>query len=223
MLPGNNDVNPNESCQITATELASQFNVRPNDATDDTAGLQAAVDSIRTQCSPGASYSKLSLITLPAGELKVSKEVHVDADYLIIRGAGAIATKVVYTPDANTRYDALTPDGSDWDEDGMTFGQGKGGWLWPGRGLFRVQSRGVHTAYASDYASAPENRKDIFEGTVNVHWKAGAKVSTAAKAGDRAIKVASVTNIKAGMFVNVRAANSVKFYEQQFAGTAIVV
>ncbi|WP_232837052.1 right-handed parallel beta-helix repeat-containing protein [Lentzea terrae] len=217
MLPGNNELNPSASCQITAAELASQFNVKPNDSADDTAGLQAAVDSIRTQCSPSASYSKLSLITLPAGELRVSKEVHVDADYLIIRGAGATTTRVVYSPDATTRYDALTPDGSDWDEDGMTFGQGKGGWLWPGRGLFRVQSRGVHTSYASDYASAPENRKDIFEGTINVHWKAGAKVKVAAKAGDRIIQVQSVTNIKAGTLVNVRAANSVKFYEQQFA------
>ncbi|MFI6095825.1 right-handed parallel beta-helix repeat-containing protein [Lentzea sp. NPDC051213] len=217
VLPGNNDVNPNATCQITAAELASQHNVRPNDAADDTAGLQAAIDAIRTSCSPSASYSKLSLITLPAGELRVSKELHVDADYLIIRGAGATATKVVYTPDANTRYDALTPDGSDWDEDGMTFGQGKGGWLWPGRGLFRVQSRGVHSSYAGDHASAPENRKDIFEGTINVHWKAGAKVRTAAKAGDRTIQVQSASTIKAGMLVNVRAANSVKFYEQQFA------
>ncbi|WP_233439682.1 right-handed parallel beta-helix repeat-containing protein [Lentzea atacamensis] len=221
MLPGNNELNPSASCQITEAELATQFNVRPNDSADDSAGLQAAIDSIRTQCSPTASYSKLSLITLPPGELRVSKELHVDADYLIVRGAGATTTKVVYTPDANTRYDALTPDGSDWDEDGMTFGQGKGGWLWPGRGLFRVQSRGVHTAYASDYAAAPENRKDIFEGTINVHWKAGTKVRAAAKAGDRSIQVQSVTNIKPGTLVNVRAANSVKFYEQQFAtGTA---
>ncbi|ANZ43180.1 peptide ABC transporter substrate-binding protein [Lentzea guizhouensis] len=217
VLPRNNDVNPSASCQITAAELASQFTVRPNDAADDTAGLQAAIDTIRTSCSPSASYSKLSLITLPAGELKVSKELHVDADHLIIRGAGATATKIVYTPDATTRYDSLTQDGSDWDEDGMAFGQGKGGWLWPGRGLFRVQSRGVHTSYASDHSRAPENRKDLFEGTVNVHWKAGAKVSAAAKAGDRTIRVASVANIKAGSLVNVRAANSVEFYEQQFA------
>ncbi len=217
VLPGNNDVNPSASCQITAAELASQFTVRPDDAADDTAGLQAAIDSIRTSCSPSASYSRLSLITLPAGELKVSKELHVDADYLIIRGAGATATKLVYSPNAATRYDTLTPDGSDWDEDAMTSGQGKGGWLWPGRGLFRVQSRGVHSGYASDHASAPENRKDIFEGTVNVHWKAGTKVSAAAKVGDRTIEVASVSNIRSGTLVNVRAANSVKFYEQQQA------
>jgi hypothetical protein len=216
-LPGANEVNSSAACQITAAELASQFGVKPNDGQDDSAGLQSAIDSIRTTCSPSASYTKLSLISLPAGELAVSRELHVDADHLILRGAGKDATKITFRPDANTLYDSLTPDGSDWDEDGMTSGAGKGGWLWPGRGLFRVQSRGVDPSYASDYAAAPENRKDIFEGTVNVHWKVGAKVATAARAGDRTITVQSASRIKAGMFVNVRAANSVKFYEQQQA------
>ncbi|MDX3660077.1 cellulose binding domain-containing protein [Streptomyces sp. ID05-26A] len=216
-LPGAGEINADAACQITAAELASQFAVRPNDGQDDSAGLQAAIDSIRTTCSPSASYAKLSLITLPAGELAVSRELHADADHLIIRGAGRDATKITFRPDATTLYDSLTPDGSDWDGDGMTSGQGKGGWLWPGRGLFRVQSRGVHASYASDYAAAPENRKDIFEGTVNVHWKAGVKVSAAAKAGDRTVTVASAGAVKAGMLVNVRAANSVRFYEQQKA------
>ncbi|WP_245982870.1 cellulose binding domain-containing protein [Lentzea flaviverrucosa] len=216
-LPGPSEINTSAACQITAAELAGQFAVKPNDGLDDSAGLQAAIDSIRTTCSPSAGYSKLSLITLPAGELAVSRELHADADFLVIRGAGRDATKITFRPDANTLYDSLTPDGSDWDEDGMTSGQGKGGWLWPGRGLFRVQSRGVDQSYASDYAAAPENRKDLFEGTVNVHWKVGAKVAAAAKAGDRTISVQSVTRIKPGTFVNVRAANSVKFYEQQQA------
>lgn len=216
-LPGAGEVNADAACQITAAELASQFAVKPDDGQDDSAGLQAAIDSIRTTCSPSAGYSRLSLITLPAGELAVSRELHADADYLVIRGAGRDATKITFRPDATTLYDSLTPDGSDWDEDGMTSGQGKGGWLWPGRGLFRVQSRGVHSSYAGDHAAAPENRKNLFEGTVNVHWKAGVKVSAAAKTGDRAISVASVSAIKAGMLVNVRAANSVRFYEQQKA------
>jgi len=44
VLPGNNELNPDANCQITSTELASQFNVRPNDTADDSAGLQAAID-----------------------------------------------------------------------------------------------------------------------------------------------------------------------------------
>jgi chitodextrinase len=109
----------------------------------------------------------------------------------------------------------------------MISGDGKGGWLWPGRGLFRVQSRAVHPSYASSYSSAPANRKDIFEGTVNVHWKSGVKLrpkpgetAYSARAGDRVVHLASnaaMTNLTAGSFVNIRAANSVKFYEQQQA------
>jgi hypothetical protein len=224
-LPGPSDVNPDAACQITPAELASQYAVTPNDGVDDTTGLQAAIDAVRTSCSGGASYTKLSLITLPAGVLNVSRQLGVDADYLIIRGAGgdpATGTRLVFRPDANTRYDTLTADGSDWDEDGMVWGQGKGGWIWPGRGLFRVQSRQVHTAYASDYSSAPANRKDIFEGTVNVHWKAGQKLAAkpgetayAARAGDTVVYVAAMTGLTAGAYVNIRAANSVKFYNSQ--------
>jgi hypothetical protein len=222
-LPGDGQVNPVAACQVTAAELAAQFGVRPSDGADDTAGLQAAVDAVKAQCSPSASYSRLSLLSLPAGTLDVTHEIHVDADYLIIRGAGSgtAGTRLVYRPDANTRYDTLTPDGSDWDEDGMTSGQGKGGWLWPGRGLFRVQSRGVHSSYAGDYAAAPANRKDIFEGTVNVHWKVGVALRAkpgdagfAARTGDRTVYLStsgSLSNLVVGGLVNVRAANSVAF------------
>jgi hypothetical protein len=226
-LPGPGDINPSATCQVTTDELNSQYKVKPNDDVDDTNGLQAAIDAIRTSCSASANYTKLSLITLPAGTLNVSHELHVDADYLIIRGAGMDATKIVYRPDANTKYDAITPDGSDWDEDGMPYGDGKGGWLWPGRGLFRVQSRGVDPSYASDYKSAPANRKDIFEGTVNVHWKAGVKLRAkpndkgfAARTGDSVVYLAtggSLTNLKVGSYVNIRAANTMKFYQQQNA------
>ncbi|MER5865011.1 cellulose binding domain-containing protein [Kitasatospora sp. NPDC002040] len=226
-LPGAGDTNPDAACQITPAELAAQFGVRPDDGADDSAGLQSAIDQIRTSCSPGANYNKLSLITLPAGVLQVSRQLGVDADYLTIRGAGSGAggSRIVFRPDANTRYDALTEDGSDWDEDGMTSGSAKGGWIWPGRGLFRVQSRGVNSAYASEYAAAPANRKDLFEGTVNVHWKAGLKLREktggagfAAKAGDTVVPLASsgaLTALQVGGLVNIRAANSLKFYAQQ--------
>ncbi|MEH0981411.1 cellulose-binding domain-containing protein [Micromonospora sp. CPCC 205556] len=229
-LPGSSQINPDAACQVTPAELAGSFGVRPGDGVDDSAGLQSAIDAVRSTCSGSASYTRLSLINLPAGVLNVSRELHVDADYLVIRGAGAdptTGTRIAYRPDANTRYDTLTPDGSDWDEDAMAFGQGKGGWLWPGRGLFRVQSRGVHTSYASDHAAAPANRKDIFEGTVNVHWKAGVALrgktgdtAYAARAGDTVVHLASnasMTHLTAGALVNIRAANSVNFYAQQQA------
>ncbi|SDD67037.1 hypothetical protein SAMN05216174_11584 [Actinokineospora iranica] len=122
-----------------------------------------------------------SLTTLPAGVLDVTGQLRVDADYLVIRGAGAdpaTGTRFVFRPDENTRYDGLTKDGNAWDPDEMGYESGNGGWLWPGRGLFRVQSAAVHEDYREDYESAPANRRDLFEGSVNVHWKAGGNYAT---------------------------------------------
>ncbi|MFE6746396.1 cellulose binding domain-containing protein [Kitasatospora purpeofusca] len=226
-LPGAAETTTDAACRITPALLASKYGVRPDDGADDSAGLQSAIDFVRGSCSPGAGYGKLSLITLPAGTLNLSRQIGVDADYLILRGAGSGAggTRIVFRPDADTRYDTLTPDGSDWDEDAMTSGAGKGGWIWPGRGVFRVQSRAVNPAYAADYAAAPANRKDIFEGTVNVHWKAGVKLREkagdpgfAARTGDTVVPLAqsgALTDLKVGGLVNIRAANSLKFYAQQ--------
>ncbi|WP_407359220.1 discoidin domain-containing protein [Microbacterium sp. LTA6] len=229
-LPNTAALAPRAACDITAAEMTSAHGVTAGDGVDDTAGIQAAIDAIRTGCSPTAGFDNLSRITLPAGQLDVTGELHVDADYLVIRGAGsdaATGTTLVYRPDAATRYDTITPDGSEWDKDAMTSGQGTGGWLWPGRGLFRVQSRGVHTAYASDYAAAPANRKDLFEGTVNVHWKVGVALRAkngdagySARAGDTVVHLAttgSMTTLGVGALVNIRAANSIKFYEEQEA------
>jgi Cellulose binding domain len=232
-LPGATDINPSATCQITAAQLGSTYHVVPNDNVDDTAGIQSAIDYIRSNCSPSANYNKLSLITFPAGTINVSHEISADADYLVLRGAGSdpsTGTAFVYRPDANTLYDTLTPDGSDWDQDAMTYGDGTGGWLWPGRGLFRAQSRLVDPSYQSEWASAPANRKDIFQGTVNVHWKVGVKLrgkpgdtNFAARTGDTVVYLAtngSMTNLKVGSYVNMRAANSINFFQSMDAISA---
>ncbi|MBP2478453.1 hypothetical protein JOF53_007325 [Crossiella equi] len=217
-LPGPSELNPDQSCQITAAELASQYAVRV-DGSDATTGLQKAIDDIRTRCSPSAGYTKLSSITLPAGRITVTRQLGVDADYLLIKGAGRGNTTLVFRPDANTRYDALTEDDSDWDEDGMVHGgSGKGGWMWPGRGLLRVQTREVHSKYAADHRSAPANRKDIFEGSVNQHWAGGVPLREGSALGTRELKLANNANMaqfKAGGYLWVGAANTVKFYQQQ--------
>jgi Cellulose binding domain len=221
-LPGPAELNPSTACRITPA-------ITPNDGQDDSSGLQAAIDQIKANCSPTASYTKLSLITLPAGTINISRQISVDADYLLIKGTGTGAggTRIVFRPDANTRYDTLTADGSDWDEDAMTSGSANGGWIWPGRGLFRVQTRAVHSSYAAEYAAAPANRRDLFEGTVNVHWKAGLKLRDkpgdtgfAARTGDTVVYLASsgsLGNFTVGGLVNIRAANSMNFYALQQA------
>jgi hypothetical protein len=220
-LPTESDINPDPKCRVTPV-------VTPGDNADDTDGLQAAIDKVKRDCSPSASYGKLSLITLPAGVLDVTRQITVDADYLIIRGAGAdpaTGTRLVFRPDENTRYDGLTKDGSTWDPDEMDYKSGNGGWLWPGRGLFRVQSTEVHKDFRDDYKNAPENRKDLFEGTVNAHWKAGVTLREksgdpgfSARTGDTVLHLDGKTSaFHVGGYVNVRAANSVEFYRSQNA------
>ncbi|NUU22508.1 MAG: hypothetical protein HOV68_13480 [Streptomycetaceae bacterium] len=225
-LPGDGAIRTDAPCRITADKLTSDFGVTPNDGKDDTDGIQKAVDQVKATCSPTGSYDKESLIQLPAGQLDITHEIHLDADYLIVRGAGGdpvTGTRLVYRPDENTRYDTISKDGTVWDQDKMKSGDGTGGWLWPGRGLFRVQTRAVHPDYQKDYESAPDNRKDLFEGTVNVHWKAGVELSEkpgdkgfAARTGDTVIHLApdaKFDNLTVGALVNVRAANSQKWYE----------
>lgn len=232
-LPDASAVNPSASCQITPSQLASTYGVVPNDGKDDTNGIQAAIDKLKSTCSPTNSYSKLSLITFPAGVLNVSHEIEVDANYTILRGAGsdpATGTSFEYRPDANTLYDTLTPDGTDSDATNMTSGSGTMGWAWPGTGLFRVSSRTVDPSYLAEYNAAPANRKEIFLGSINQHWKAGVKLRAkpgettyAARQGDTVIYLATnavLTNFKVGGYVNMMAANSQKFYQSMNAVSA---
>ncbi|WP_209439714.1 discoidin domain-containing protein [Streptomyces flavochromogenes] len=216
-LPGPAEAHPDAACHITAEELASRYGVRA-DGGDATTGLQQAVDAIRTDCTPSAGYTRLSSITLPAGRIVVTRQLSLDADYMVLRGAGMGQTTLAFRPDANTRYDTLTPDGGDWDEDGMTHGAGKGGWTWPGRGLLRVQTREVSPKYTSDHASAPADRKDIFEGSVNQHWASGIPLREGSAIGTTQIRLAAdadMSRFTVGAHLWVGAANTAKFYQQQ--------
>lgn len=192
-LPDGSAITPDATCVLTPNELrASPYRVVANDGLDDTDGIQAAIDFIKQTCSDASdaahqtSYSRLAEISFPAGTLNVHTQLSVDADYVVLHGAGAdpaTGTHFVFKPDAATRYDALTSKGGDqWDQSktraedasGATLADGSGGWLWPGRGLFHVQSRQVASKYLTngEYAAAVKN-KDIFEGTVNDHWTTG--------------------------------------------------
>ncbi|WP_329040357.1 hypothetical protein OHT61_21045 [Streptomyces sp. NBC_00178] len=228
-LPGDGEMTSDASCLITPARLSSEYKVTADDGADDTTGLQRAIDDIKSQCSPSASYDRLSLITLPSGRIDLSRQIYVDASFLVVRGQGSGdgGTKLVFRPDVNTRYDTVV--NGRWDQDSMKAGSGSdigtGGWMWPGRGMFRVQTRDVADRYKDDWAAAAANRKDIFEGSVNQHWASGVKVAGAA--GDTAysarkgsttvqlISTAPMSKFVPGGYVWVGAANSVKFYEQQ--------
>lgn len=244
-LPGTAARNPDPACHFTPSAMEQRFKVKADDGQDDTAGLQGAIDEIRTSCTPGAGPGRLSVIELPQGVLNVSKQLSVDASYLVIRGQGAGSadgSRIVFRPDEDTRYDTLTSNGAQWDQGAtqhkceFTTGNnvGTGGWIWPGRGLFRVQTREVAEKYLKicGYPSAiPENRRDLFEGSINQHWESGVAVggttddtNYAAHQGDRAIQLNAKANMdafKPGGYLWVGAANSLKFYQsQQVAGAA---
>ncbi|MER7943285.1 RICIN domain-containing protein [Streptomyces sp. NPDC094473] len=228
-LPGDEDVTSNEACIVTSSELSSAFGVKPNDGADDTAGVQSAIDHIKKDCSPQANYHRYSVISLPAGTLNVSRQMYVDASFLKIRGQGSGegGTKLVFRPDTNTRYDTLA--NGRWDQDTMVAGSGNdigsGGWVWPGRGMFRVQTREIAARYQDDWEAAPANRKDLFEGSINQHWASGVKVTGApgdsafsAREGQDVLHLDAKADMKKfslGGYVWVGSANSRKFYAQQ--------
>ncbi|KAG9125909.1 hypothetical protein FRC07_005677, partial [Ceratobasidium sp. 392] len=86
---------------------------------DDTAALQNAIKAVESQAVPNGSYR---LIQLPAGTINLSYMIYVDTSYLIIRGAGSdpdIGTKIVFRPDADTKYDTIINER--WDLDGMKY------------------------------------------------------------------------------------------------------
>lgn len=209
--------------EAAVTVLATDFGVVPDDGQDDSAALQAAIDSVS-----GGSHDALTELRLPAGQIDLSEEIHVDRSFLVIRGAGhdptRTSTRIVVRPSLGMAYPGTANDGTEPDIDGLDSEGGRGRWLWPGRGAFRVQTREVHESYAGNYASAPEDRRDIFEGTINVHWRAGLEVDQdlglAAQRGDTEIPIDSsdasrLDEIEAGDLLWVGAANTMSMFETQ--------
>ncbi|MFF2351841.1 endonuclease/exonuclease/phosphatase family protein [Kitasatospora sp. NPDC058115] len=228
---GESALTEDATCRVSPQRLADGYGVRPDDGADDTAGLQRAIDDIKAQCSPKADFNRLSLIELPAGRIDLSRQIYVDADFLTLRGkgSGAGGTRLVFRPDLSTRYDTVV--NGRWDQDSMVAGTGSdvgtGGWMWPGRGMFRVQTREVAARYQDDWAAATTvpMRKDIFEGSVNQHWVSGLKLAAqdgdpgySARKGSSAVRLdakVDMNKFRTGGYVWVGAANSRNFYAQQ--------
>ncbi|MFG3054022.1 endonuclease/exonuclease/phosphatase family protein [Kitasatospora sp. NPDC048239] len=228
---GESALTEDAACRISPQELAAAYGVRADDGADDTAGLQRAIDDIKAQCSPKADFNRLSLIELPAGRIDLSRQVYVDAGFLTLRGkgSGAGGTRLVFRPDLGTRYDQVA--NGRWDQDSMVAGTGgdvgTGGWIWPGRGMFRVQTREVAARYQDDWEAATTvpMRKDIFEGSVNQHWVSGLKLAArdgdpgySARKGSSVVRLdakADMKKFRTGGYAWVGAANSRNFYAQQ--------
>jgi hypothetical protein len=210
LLPTDVDLTDDDLCLVTPQELIEHFGVIPDDAIDDSAYLQDAIDDIRDHCA--GDYDRMALIELPIGTLNISTEIHVDASFLIIRGQGAALTQFVFEPDNDTIYDGIP----DFDLTAMEgIGTANGGWIWPGRGAFRVQTRAIHEDYQQDYEDSPANRRDFFEGSVNFHWKTGIPVAENSQQGDSTITVESTGTLQVGETVWVGAPNTAKMYIAQ--------
>ncbi|KAH7108513.1 hypothetical protein BKA62DRAFT_824692 [Auriculariales sp. MPI-PUGE-AT-0066] len=178
-----------DDCKISYTigpdKLASQFGVIPDDGKDDTDGLYAAITSLRSITRAAGTFA---LIQLPPGKIQLSHRLSLDVSYTILRGAGNDpangGTVIEFAPDANTAYDTLTSDGARWDQSNSGFsweykdeknktvkGTAGGGWIWPGRPIIQVGSTAIAPKYTVPYSLAPSNRKDLFWGSVNYHFR----------------------------------------------------
>lgn len=206
---------------------AVDHGVVADDSLDDSVGLQAAIDAA-SKLSRG--YGREVVVRLPAGRIFLSREIKVNASHIIIRGRGAEphapgSSLVVVRPGPLMAYDRLSDDGTQPRFQDVVQGDGNGGWVWPGRGAFRVQTTLVHEDYQEDHRRADPEWKDIFEGTVNVHWKAGLVVDQsaewAARRGDRQLKLdkgnprRALERVAPGAPLQVLAANSLRMYDEQ--------
>ncbi|MDB5103646.1 MAG: hypothetical protein JWP91_1335 [Fibrobacteres bacterium] len=210
---------------IKRTVDARAFGVLPDDGKDDSRALQNAIDS----ATGGAgAFNDLTVLELPSGRIDISRQIWVDKDFLILRGKGSDpadpkSTRIVFRPDAETRYDKPSVDGTLPGLDEMTDAGNTAKWFWPGRGLFRVQTREAHPDYQSQLAAAPFNRKDIYQGSINFHWKSGIRVAQAqpyaALAGERIIRLdankTDMATLKVGGLLWIGAANSRTMYLEQ--------
>lgn len=212
------DITSNANCVITANQIQqAPYFVRPNDDGDDSVGLQAAIDYIRRNCQGSASFRQRSLVELPAGTIHIDREIRLDADHLVLRGQGsdpAGGTKIEFRPGSDTVYD---DDMRDFRLADMRAEEGaNGGWIWPGRGALRVQTREVHQDYREAYEDAASNRKDFYEGSVNFHWKNGLEIAQTACRGSTEIQLAKGgSGIVAGDHIWVGSANSENMFDEQ--------
>ncbi len=209
------------------TAEATDFGVVANDGQDDSDALQQAIDDLIGRS--GASASNPAVLGLPAGRILLTREIIIQADHVVIRGRGNTrgdpqSTTIVLRPSTQMRYDKIDNEGVP-DIDAMSHSGNSMGWNWPGRGTFRVQTTEVAEQYQDDHSSAPANRKDIYEGSINFHWASGLdvdqSVTYAARKGDRVIALDEdvswneLDQITQGSYVWIGAANSEKMYREQ--------
>ena len=167
-----------------------------NDSIDDTAAIQAVIDSLAESASAQSHYTLL----FPAGTIDLSDQLYIDVSGLTFKGAGvdeATGTRFVFKPGANVTYNTIGDENEqEPDIDGK---------LWPGAAAFHVETRVMH--------SGEQN----YLGSINFHWKTGIKFGDAgASKGDTTVTLAKngAKSFTEGQMVVIRAANTADFYAQ---------
>lgn len=173
----------------TVIDMTTRF-VVPNDNIDDTARIQAAIDSLKGIAGPNNRY----ILQFPAGTINISDEIHIDVDGIIIKGMGtdpATGTKFLFKP-----WKAYSVSNGEPVIDGK---------IWPGHAAFRVETRIKH--------SGEQN----YEGSINFHWKSGIKVAGSGGGTQGSNKVylagGGGSKFQVGQTIYVGACNTVEFLE----------
>ncbi|WP_221075845.1 right-handed parallel beta-helix repeat-containing protein [Agarivorans aestuarii] len=186
--PGYNGGGPLPS-QFDLVIDATQHGVNSNDGVDDSDALQAIIDNMVPN-NPDA----LTLIQLPAGEINLSDEIHVDKSGLVIRGAGSdpvSGTKIVVK--SWSPYGVGSDNAPDFDKK-----------YWPGFAVFRVETRQMHA------------KEQAYEGSINFHWKHSIEFAETASIGDTSVVLESgkAKEFSVGDFIYIGAASDKAFLDK---------
>lgn len=191
-----------QSGEVAEVLDLTDFGVTANDQADDTAALQAAIDSLQGKASPEKRY----VLLLPAGEVIISDEIHIDVSGITLKGRGSdplTGTKINFKPAGDVVYP------SNWDDGGEQEPEIDGK-MWPGNSAFRVETRIKHP------------QEQSYEGSINFHWKTGVKMAdSGAFKGDTVLPLYKNTagNFTVGMSVLVRSANTEEFFAEAYVPT----
>ncbi|MGR5001993.1 right-handed parallel beta-helix repeat-containing protein [Vibrio celticus] len=170
---------------------AEEHGVVADDGLDDSMALQAIID---TEISISNSPDNLTLIQLPAGEINIGNEIHIDRSGVVISGMGSdpeSGTKIVVT--SWSPYGVSDDNAPDFDKK-----------YWPGFGVFRVETRKKH-----------ENEQS-YEGSINYHWKHSIEFSEVARTGDTTVSLEKRkgAEFSVGDLIYIGAANDKAFLDK---------
>lgn len=188
-----------QSSPVTQVLDLTEFGVKGNDSLDDTAALQAVIDSLQGK----ASSEKRYILLLPPGEVILSDTIHMDVSGVTLKGRGndpVTGTKINFKPAGDVVY----PSNADESGEQEPTIDGK---KWPGNAAFLVETR------------LKDPKEQAYEGSVNFHWISGVKMAdSGAFKGDTVLPLYKGTagQFRVGMDILVRSANTAEFYEEAY-------